>query len=121
MRHSHSAAFGPAPLQVLVLSGGVALGAFEAGAFEALGEINEGGGPDWIAAASVGAVNAAIVAGNRPAERVAALRRFWGLAAPDPTPRTTAVLGPPPLSGAWRRAYNDTAVMQALLFGQPGL
>jgi len=110
----------PGARQALVLSGGIALGAFEAGAFAALNEAN-GGAPDWIAAASIGAVNAAIIAGNPPGDRIAALRRFWDLTATDPTPVTTAMLGPPPLSGAWRRAYNDAAVLRALMFGRPGL
>jgi len=109
----------PGARQALVLSGGIALGAFEAGAFAAL-EAN-GGAPDWIAAASIGAVNAAIIAGNPLGDRIAALRRFWDLTATDPTPVTTAMLGPPPLSGAWRRAYNDAAVLQALMAGRPGL
>jgi NTE family protein len=110
----------PGAQQVLVLSGGIALGAFEASAFAALHEAS-GAAPDWIAAASIGAINAAIIAGNPPNERVAALRRFWDLAATDPTPVVTAMLGPPPLSGAWRRAYNDAAVLQALMFGRPGV
>jgi NTE family protein len=106
--------------RVLVLSGGIALGAFEAGAFTAMEEVEEGP-PEWIAAASIGAVNAAIIAGNRPGERAAALRRFWSCAASDPTPMVTALLGPPPVNGAWRRAYNDAAVLQSLTFGRPGV
>jgi NTE family protein len=109
-----------APQQVLVLSGGIALGAFEAGAFAAIDEADEVA-PDWIAATSVGSVNAAIITGNPPGERVEALRRFWDLAASDPTPATTAMLGPPPPAGAWRRAYNDAAVLQSLMFGRPGV
>ncbi|MFL5251707.1 MAG: patatin-like phospholipase family protein [Rhodopila sp.] len=110
----------PGAWQVLVLAGGIALGAFEAGAFAALQEAS-GAAPDWIAAASIGAVNAAIIAGNPPNERVAALRRFWDFAATDPTPVISAMLGRPPLGGAWRRAYNDAAVLQALMFGRPGV
>jgi NTE family protein len=115
---------GPAPepalRQALVLSGGIALGAFEAGAFAAIEEAG-GAEPEWIAAASIGAVNAAIIAGNRPNERAAALRRFWDSVASDPTPATTAFLGLPPVSGAWRRAYNAAAVLQSLTFGRPGV
>ena len=111
---------GSAVRRALVLSGGIALGAFEAGALAALEEADEGL-PEWIAAASIGAVNAAIFAGNRPGERAAALRRFWRCAASDPTPVMTALLGPPPVSGAWRRAYNDAAVLQSLTFGRPGV
>src|SRR6516164_2640953 len=59
----------------LVLSGGGALGAYQAGAYAAL----EGSGvrPDWIAGTAIGAINAAIIAGSLPHERVARLRHFW--------------------------------------------
>ena len=59
----------------LVLSGGSALGAYQAGAYAAL----ETGGirPNWIAGTAIGAINAAIIAGNLPHERVLRLRRFW--------------------------------------------
>ncbi|HEY0425979.1 MAG TPA: patatin-like phospholipase family protein [Rhodopila sp.] len=106
--------------RALVLSGGIALGAFEAGAFAAIEEADDNL-PEWITAASIGAVNAAIIAGNRPGERAAALRRFWSCAASDPTPAVTALLGPPPVSGAWRRAYNEAAALQSLTFGRPGM
>src|SRR3954447_8479877 len=59
----------------LVLAGGVSLGAYEAGAFEVLHEA--GLVPDWIAGSSIGAINAAIIAGNRPERRAARLRQFW--------------------------------------------
>ena len=59
----------------LVLSGGAALGAYQAGAYAALE--NCGVRPNWIAASAIGAVNAAIIAGNLPHERVMRLRRFW--------------------------------------------
>ena len=108
------------PLRALVLSGGVALGAFEAGAYAAL----EAAGsvvPDWLVGASAGAVNAALIAGNPPERRVERLRQFWEAAASDPMPATTFLLGPPPPAGAWRRAYNEASVLQTLLFGRPGL
>ena len=60
---------------VLVLQGGGALGAYQAGAYEALAEA--GHEPDWIAGISIGAVNAAIIAGNPHEHRVARLRAFW--------------------------------------------
>lgn len=59
----------------LVLQGGGALGAYQAGVYEGL---DEGGvEPDWIAGISIGAFNSAIIAGNPPGERVAKLRQFW--------------------------------------------
>lgn len=61
--------------RVLVLQGGGALGAYQAGAYEA---IHGGGiGIDWIAGISIGAINAALIAGNEPEDRVTRLREFW--------------------------------------------
>ncbi len=60
---------------VLVLSGGNALGAFQAGVYEALHEHDLQ--PEWIIGASVGAVNAALIAGTPEARRIETLRAFW--------------------------------------------
>lgn len=66
----------PLPDQVaLVLQGGGALGSYQAGVFEALAAVAIE--PDWVAGISIGAVNAAIIAGNPPERRVARLRTFW--------------------------------------------
>ena len=110
----------PRPVRALVLSGGVALGAFEAGAYAAFEEVGEPP-PDWLVGASIGAVNTAIIAGNPPERRVERLRRFWDSVAADPMPATSLLLGPPPAAGAWRRAYNQLGALQTLLFGRPGL
>jgi len=59
----------------LVLSGGGALGAYQAGAYAALEKC--GVRPNWIAGTAIGAINAAIIAGNLPHERVLRLRQFW--------------------------------------------
>ena len=59
----------------LVLSGGAALGAYQAGAYAALE--NCGARPNWLAGTAIGAVNAAIIAGNLPHERTFRLRQFW--------------------------------------------
>src|SRR6266853_872386 len=59
----------------LVLQGGGALGAYQAGVYEALSEA--GIHPDWIAGISIGAINAAIIAGNPPNSRIDRLREFW--------------------------------------------
>lgn len=60
---------------VLVLQGGGALGAYQAGVFEAISDA--GIEPDWVIGTSIGAINAAIIATNKPGERVAALKEFW--------------------------------------------
>lgn len=105
-------------LNALVLSGGIALGAFEAGICAALEA--EGRAPDWVAGASAGAVNAAILAGNPPGQRAARLRQFWEGVAEDPMPGFSLFFGPP-ADGPLRRAHNRVAALQSLLFGRPGL
>ena len=66
----------PAKAQrVLVLQGGGALGSYQAGAFQAL--CRAGFEPEWIAGISIGAINAAIIAGNDPDKRVGRLKEFW--------------------------------------------
>jgi hypothetical protein len=59
----------------LVLQGGGALGAYQAGVYEALAEAAIH--PNWIAGVSIGAINAALIAGNPPQVRVDRLREFW--------------------------------------------
>jgi NTE family protein len=97
----------------LVLAGGKSLGAFEAGAYEALHEA--GLRPGWIVGSSIGAVNGAIIAGNPIERRIAALRGFWSKAA-LPTPIGLADLG------AWGEcARRAAAQMQAIAFGSPAV
>src|SRR6516164_1949106 len=59
----------------LVLQGGGALGSYQAGVYEALAASEYT--PDWVAGISIGAINAAIIAGNAPEHRVQRLRSFW--------------------------------------------
>ncbi|MEJ1158866.1 patatin-like phospholipase family protein [Prosthecomicrobium sp. N25] len=67
---------------VLVLQGGGALGAYQAGVYQALHEA--GIEPDWVIGTSIGAINAAIIAGNEPADRLERLRAFWDRLAQSP-------------------------------------
>jgi NTE family protein len=60
---------------VLVLQGGGALGAYQVGVYEALHEA--GVAPQWVIGTSIGAINAALIAGSKPAERVEKLCDFW--------------------------------------------
>jgi NTE family protein len=97
---------------ILVLQGGGALGAYQAGVFEALSHGVHM--PHWIAGISIGAINAALMAGNPPELRVARLREFWNrlserLAAPSALP-----------SAAGREAFNETSAALATVFGVPG-
>jgi NTE family protein len=60
---------------VLVLQGGGALGAYQAGVYQGLSEA--GIEPDWVIGTSIGAINAALIAGNKPEDRLNRLMDFW--------------------------------------------
>lgn len=97
----------------LVLGGGNALGAYHLGACERL--LGTGWKPTWLLGASIGAVTAAILAGNEPAQRLSRLRAFWDLAAqPDLVP----AWGIPDML---RARYNNNHALAALLLGRRGL
>ena len=80
----------------LLLQGGGALGTYQAGGYHALSEAHLH--PDWVAGISIGAINAALIAGNSPDSRVEKLRQFWEQV-------TTAPFGASPLP-AW--PYDPT-------------
>src|SRR3546814_12966627 len=66
----------PLPREVaLLLQGGGALGSFQAGVYQRLDEL--GIDVSWVAGISIGAVNAAIIAGNPPHKRLARPKKFW--------------------------------------------
>jgi NTE family protein len=96
----------------LVLQGGGALGSYQAGVFERLSMSDYR--PDWVAGISIGAINAAIIAGNPPETQVARLREFWQRITPDRDfwPLATAEMFAP-----FRR---QSAAQSAVLLGQPG-
>jgi len=94
---------------VLVLQGGGALGAYQAGVYQAL---MEGGiEPDWVIGTSIGAINGAIIAGNEPDKRVERLREFW-----------QGVGKGHPLDQLWPTSIfgNSLANMSTLVAGVPG-
>ena len=66
----------------LLLQGGGALGSYQAGVYEALAEADLH--PDWVAGISIGAINAALIAGNPPERRVDRLREFWETVSESP-------------------------------------
>jgi len=76
-KHRRPQTLPPFECIALLLQGGGALGAYQAGVYEALSEAQLI--PDWVAGISIGAVNAALIAGNPPEARVAKLREFWNL------------------------------------------
>lgn len=96
----------------LVLQGGGALGSYQAGVIEALGEAKIE--VDWVAGISIGAVNAALFAGNPPERRIAAIRKFWDTAA-------SALPSFPiwPLDAA-REAIHEWSAAMVMAVGVPG-
>ena len=112
----------PLPYDVvaLVLQGGGALGAYQAGVYEGLHEA--GIRPNWLAGISIGALNAAIIAGSPEAERVARLREFWETicAAPVEWPAGEGLPNAMPFAFDMRSLHNAMAAMRALFQGQPG-
>jgi NTE family protein len=103
----------PLPDQVaLVLQGGGALGSYQAGVYEALDA--QGIEIDRIAGISIGAVNAAILAGNPPERRVARLREFWEL--------VTSWLPSFPIPGDdyWRELVHEWSAAFVAVTGVPG-
>ncbi len=103
---------GPYSQTALVFQGGGALGAYQAGVYQALTEA--GCEPDWLAGISIGAINAAIVAGNEPERRLPQLRRFWEtVTGTFPWPALT--LGAP-----MRRLFNQSSAISTMMGGQPG-
>jgi len=72
--HERTGASGPGTI-VLVFQGGGALGAYQAGVYEAMQ--SRGVDPDWLVGTSIGAINASLIACKRPERRVPALREFW--------------------------------------------
>ena len=96
----------------LVFQGGGALGAYQAGVFAALDEV--GCVPNWLSGVSIGAVNAAIIAGNPPERRLERLRAFWETV----SGRKIWAYTP---EGDWFRAMrNLTSAWTTIFLGQPG-
>jgi len=97
---------------VLVLQGGGALGSYQAGAYQALCHFHFD--PEWVAGISIGAVNAAIIAGNEPDKRVSRLKEFWDMvSAPVPWK--------PLLNGDnGRSVFNEASAALIATFGVPG-
>jgi len=103
----------PAKAQrVLVLQGGGALGSYQAGAFQAL--CRAGFEPEWIAGISIGAINAAIIAGNDPDKRVGRLKEFWEMVS-SPVPWSPVTSG-----DRARSLFNETSAALIATFGVPG-
>ena len=102
---------------ILVLQGGGALGAYQAGVYEGLAAM--GHTPDWVAGISIGAINAALIAGNPPARRVERLREFWEGVTSFPFAPAPFSPAPPNIDGA-RDVLNETSAGIAMLFGVAG-
>jgi NTE family protein len=109
---STSTPAGAGEQKILVLQGGGALGAYQAGVFEALCDTSQR--PSWIAGISIGAINAALICGNAAPQRLARLREFWeGVSAAGQLPAWAPVAAP-------REALNEASAARVVLFGVPG-
>ncbi|WP_093122988.1 patatin-like phospholipase family protein [Variovorax sp. OK605] len=97
--------------KALVLQGGGALGAYQAGVYAALSETELE--PHWIAGVSIGAINAALIAGNAREHRVDRLREFWHLVSSGPSQRLPSWMGD-------RATQNQYSATMASLVGIPG-
>ena len=98
--------------RVLVLQGGGALGSYQAGAFQALCAASFE--PEWVAGISIGAINAAIIAGNGAHTRVDRLKEYWEMVS-KPVPWN------PVLKGERSRSlFNETSAAIIATFGVPG-
>ncbi len=96
----------------LVLQGGGALGAYQAGVYQAMHEA--GLEPDWVSGVSIGAINSAIIAGNPPNRRLRQLRAFWDQI-------TDRKIWPfTPDGDVFRKARNATSSWLTMMQGQPG-
>ncbi len=97
---------------ILVLQGGGALGAYQAGVFESL--VKTWREPSWVAGISIGAINAALIVGNPVSRRVERLRAFWEL--------VSSSIAPPALAQGFgsREGLNEASASQGMLFGVPG-
>jgi NTE family protein len=97
--------------RALVLQGGGALGAYQAGVYAGASEQRKQ--PDWVAGVSIGAINAALIVGNPPERRVDRLKEFWHLVSSGPAQRLPAWAGN-------REWLNQWSAGAAALFGVPG-
>ena len=96
----------------LVFQGGGALGAYQAGVYQALHEADIE--PDWMTGVSIGAINAAIIAGNPRNKRLEKLRIFWERI----TDRHVWPFTPD--GDIYRRMRNTTSALATMTLGQPG-
>ncbi len=99
---------------ILVFSGGVSLGAYQAGAYEALQE-DGSVRPSWFAASSIGAINAALIAGSAPGAAMTSLSRFWAAGEHSPAGHPAR-----PAAGPARHAWNWMSAIGTRLAGAPG-
>lgn len=104
----------------LLLQGGGALAAYQAGVYEALHEANVV--PDWVGGISMGAVNGAIIAGNKPADRLSKLRDFWDLLTEAPQQWMLDMITPLVKQGGEpaRTAWDQMSAASTMLRGVPG-
>jgi len=103
----------------LLLQGGGALGAYQAGVYEALAEASIH--PNWVAGISIGAINSAIVVGNPPNKRVERLREFWDGITANIVGELTHQFFNPVVKGDWQRGLmSQFSAGLSTVVGAPG-
>jgi NTE family protein len=102
---------------VLLLQGGGALGSYQAGVYQALAEADLH--PHWVAGISIGAINAALIAGNPPAKRVERLREFWEAVSASPLLGLTYLPSLTIPDDTAHSLLNQTRALGIMLFGAP--
>ena len=102
-KHDHS---------ILVLQGGGALGAYQAGVYE--GMVEHEFAPDWVTGVSIGAINAALIAGNPAEQRIPRLRAFWDQVS------SGIPLIPPAFLDPLRVVFDRVSATATMVFGVPG-
>lgn len=98
--------------RVLVLQGGGALGSYQAGAYQAL--CHHDFEPEWVAGISIGAINAAIIAGNPREKRIERLKEFWEMAS-SPVPWKPVLT-----DDRSHSLFNEASAAMIVAFGVPG-
>jgi NTE family protein len=111
-RETAASLFGAHDRRILVLQGGGALGAYQAGVYEGLAAAEFA--PNWVAGVSIGAINCALIAGNPLSRRVERLREFWMRMSAQAPLVLPAAMGP------MRPLMNRMSAFSSLMFGIHG-
>ena len=99
---------------IVIFAGGIGLGVYEADAYSELHK-RQALWPSWVAGSSIGAINAALIAGNAPADRIDRLRELW-----QSDPQASAGLSTPSAFWRWEHLQNWTSAIRTRVAGRTG-